>query len=136
MTQTPDITPEAVERFYHWPDDQDQCISVTPLVRSSDYDALAARLAEVEVELLIMKTAGIIEVAVRNPSVSEYMAHWENRAEAAEARIEQLAAINEELEAALTLWREYVASESEVGALAFFDAASNATAELKGEKDE
>ena len=38
-------------------------------------------------ELDLMKTAGIIEVAVRNPSVSEYMKHWEDRAEKAEAQI-------------------------------------------------
>ncbi len=43
-------------------------------------------------ELHIMKTAGIIEVAVRNPSVSEYMAHWEGRSEKAEARVVELRA--------------------------------------------
>ena len=41
-------------------------------------------------ELDLMKTAGIIELAIRNPSVSEYMHHWERRAEAAEARIDEL----------------------------------------------
>ncbi len=30
---------------------------------------------------------GVIEVAVRNHSVAEYMRHWEGRAEAAEARV-------------------------------------------------
>jgi len=51
---------------------------------------LQKKLVEVEAELDLMKTAGIIEVAIRNPSVSEYMQHWERRAEAAEARfIEQ-----------------------------------------------
>jgi len=43
-------------------------------------------------ELDLMKTAGIIELAIRNPSVSEYMQHWERRAEAVEARIEELEA--------------------------------------------
>jgi hypothetical protein len=46
-----------------------------------------ARIAELKAELHTMKTAGIIEVAVRNPSVSEYMAHWEGRAEKAELRM-------------------------------------------------
>ena len=34
----------------------------------------------------------IIEVAVRNPSVSDYMKHWEGRAEKAEARVAELEA--------------------------------------------
>ena len=51
---------------------------------------LQKKLAEVEAELDLMKTAGIIELAIRNPSVSEYMHHWERRAEAAEARIDEL----------------------------------------------
>jgi hypothetical protein len=38
-------------------------------------------------ELHLMKTAGIIEVAVRNPNVMEYMRHWEDRAEKAEAEV-------------------------------------------------
>lgn len=45
--------------------------------------------AELRAELHLMKTAGIIEVAVRNPSVAEYMAHWEARAEAAEALLKE-----------------------------------------------
>jgi len=48
---------------------------------------LQKKLAEVEAELDLMKTAGIIELAIRNPSVSEYMHHWERRAEAAEAKL-------------------------------------------------
>lgn len=38
-------------------------------------------------ELHLMKTAGIIEVAVRNPSVADYMNHWEGRALKAEAAL-------------------------------------------------
>jgi len=38
----------------------------------------------------LLKTAGIIEVAVRNPNVSEYMHHWERRALSAEAQIAEL----------------------------------------------
>lgn len=48
---------------------------------------MAARIEELENELHLMKTAGIIEVSVRNPSVMEYMKHWEGRAEAAEAKL-------------------------------------------------
>jgi hypothetical protein len=49
--------------------------------------ALSERLAEVEAERETLTTSGIIEVAVRNPSVMEYMKHWEARAEAAEAAL-------------------------------------------------
>ena len=48
-------------------------------------------LSEIETlraELHLMKTAGVIEVAVRNPSVMEYMKHWERRAEDAEIKTE------------------------------------------------
>jgi hypothetical protein len=51
-----------------------------------------AKRAKVEAELDLMKTAGIIEVAVRNPSVADYMQHWEARAEAAEATVATLTA--------------------------------------------
>lgn len=47
----------------------------------------ADRIEELEAELHLMKTAGIVEVAIRNPNVSEYMAHWERRAEGAEAKL-------------------------------------------------
>ena len=62
-----------------------------------DYDALQeiyadleqaeARIEELEADLHLMKTAGIVEIAIRNPNVSEYMAHWERRAEGAEAKL-------------------------------------------------
>ena len=45
------------------------------------------RIEELEAEIDMLKNAGIIEVAVRNPSVSEYMNHWEARAERAEAKL-------------------------------------------------
>jgi hypothetical protein len=38
----------------------------------------------------LLTTSGIIEVAVRNPSVAEYMGHWEGRAEKAEAEVTRL----------------------------------------------
>ena len=49
--------------------------------------ALRDRIAELEAELNLIKTSGIIEVATRNPNVMEYMRHWEDRAEAAEAKL-------------------------------------------------
>jgi hypothetical protein len=50
-------------------------------------DLAADRIEELEAELHLMKTAGIIEVSVRNASVMEYMKHWEGRAETAEAKL-------------------------------------------------
>ena len=56
-----------------------------------DLDAAVERLQR---ELHTMQTAGIIEVAVRNSNVAEYMNHWEARATAAEAdRVEVAARI-------------------------------------------
>ena len=69
--------------------------------------------AELRAELQLMKTAGIIEVAVRNPSVAEYMAHWEGRATDAEARIRELEAAADQCEAQATeddtgaIWRHW-----------------------------
>ena len=45
---------------------------------------LIERIARVEAELAQWKTWGIVEVAVRNPAVAEYMKHWEGRALKAE----------------------------------------------------
>jgi hypothetical protein len=42
---------------------------------------------KLEAELHLLKTSGIAEVAVHNPSVMEYIKHWEGRAEAAEAKL-------------------------------------------------
>ena len=44
-------------------------------------DDAEAKLAQIEEQ---WKTWGIVEIAVRNPSVSEYMSHWEGRATKAE----------------------------------------------------
>ena len=50
----------------------------------------ADRIKALEAELHIMQTASIAEVAARNISVAEYMAHWEVRAEKAEAENKRL----------------------------------------------
>jgi hypothetical protein len=44
---------------------------------------LARALIQACAELEMLKTAGIIEVSIRNPSVADYMQHWEGRAEKA-----------------------------------------------------
>jgi hypothetical protein len=49
-----------------------------------------SRLEEMERENANFRTWGIIEIAVRNPNVSEYMNHWEGRATKAEAEIAAL----------------------------------------------
>ena len=50
---------------------------------------LARRLEKAQHELDMMKSAGVIECAIRNPSVAEYMRHWEGRAESAEAALKE-----------------------------------------------
>lgn len=92
-----------------------------------------ARIVELEAELHTMKTAGVIEVAVRNPSVSEYMAHWEGRTEKAEARIA-------DLEASLEWYAAHVADCRKLGRDGDVargkldrDGGSKARAALKGE---
>jgi hypothetical protein len=49
-----------------------------------DYEKI---IEELEAENHLLKTSGIIEVAVRNPNVAEYIRHWEARAETAEAKL-------------------------------------------------
>jgi hypothetical protein len=51
---------------------------------------LAAENAALKAEVDTLTKSGICEVAARNPSVMEYMAHWENRAEKAEAEVARL----------------------------------------------
>lgn len=48
---------------------------------------LRTALAEVERENAQWRTWGIVEVAIRNPSVADYMNHWEARAEKAETAL-------------------------------------------------
>jgi hypothetical protein len=60
----------------------------------ADTKKAEAYAEELEKELRLMKTAGIVEVAVRNPSVMEYMKHWEGRAETAEATLAEIEGTN------------------------------------------
>ena len=57
---------------------------------SGEYSkAILALIAENEA----LTTGGIIEVAVRNPSVSDYVGHWEGRAERAERERDEAVAL-------------------------------------------
>lgn len=49
--------------------------------------ARTCQLCDLEAEEHILRYGGIIEVAVRNANVAEYMGHWEGRALKAEAKL-------------------------------------------------
>lgn len=51
---------------------------------------------------------GIIEIAVRNQSVSDYMEHWEGRALKAEAEVERLKALAPEHQAERQFWKSII----------------------------
>ena len=51
------------------------------------------QLCELESEEHILRHGCVIEVAVRNRNVAEYMSHWEQRAEKAEKRVTELDAL-------------------------------------------
>ena len=94
----------------------------------------ADRIEELEAELHLMKTAGIVEVAIRNPNVSEYMAHWERRAEGAEAKLTKAL---EDLQQLVIEYDEVFLAHDEPPSLtAAVNAARTALAELKGKDDE
>lgn len=61
---------------------------------AAHFEDLAAKYKternEARVEIEQWKSWGIIEIAIRNPSVAEYMKHWEGRTEKAEAECERL----------------------------------------------
>ena len=87
-----------------------------------------ARIEELEAELHLMKTSGIVEVAVRNPSVMEYMRHWEGRAERAEAKLAKAVEALEEIMGD----GDAMGCNPQLKA----DIASATLAELKGKSDE
>ena len=58
-------------------------------------DSMGPVKAEPEVDILrerihFLETCGVVELAAINPSVMDYMRHWEGRVEKAEARITTL----------------------------------------------
>jgi hypothetical protein len=61
----------------------------------------ALEIGKLRAELSVMKSAGICEVAAVNPSIMEYMRHWEGRTEDAEAEAKALRERVAELEAVL-----------------------------------
>lgn len=54
------------------------------------------KIERLERELAHFTASGIVEIAVRNPSVAEYCKHWEGRAEKAEAERDRLRAALQE----------------------------------------
>jgi hypothetical protein len=72
--------------------------------------SLKARIEALQGENEQWKTWGIIEIAVRNQSVSEYMQHWEERATKAEAKLSQIEADHAEQIKALTALHERIVS--------------------------
>ena len=70
---------------------------------TDDAKEAEAYAEELEAELHMMKTAGVIEVAVRNPNVSDYVKHWEVRAEKAEAKLQDQTRLIKQLFALLDI---------------------------------
>jgi hypothetical protein len=62
-------------------------------------EAALDEVATLRAELELFRTAGIIEVAVRNPNVSSYMDHWEGRTLKAESELATLRARLTQMEA-------------------------------------
>jgi chromosome segregation ATPase len=78
----------------HTPDEEPQ--SLTFLVPSHSL-GLHSLTEELEAVRDTLTSAGIVEIAARNPSVMEYMRHWEARAEKAEAELEAARAEREKM---------------------------------------
>lgn len=60
--------------------------------------ALLAENAALRSEIETMTTAGIVEVAVRNPSVADYVQHWEGRATEAERKLAEAVGLFKQIE--------------------------------------
>jgi hypothetical protein len=69
------------------------------------------RIIAAEKELNQWHHWGVIEVAVRNPGVREYMEHWEGRATTAESQLAELEADNRALRAENALLKADVSDE-------------------------
>lgn len=62
-------------------------------VVASDYDSLYLDYRVAIARLETLTRGGMVEVALSNPNVMDYMGHWEGRAEKAEAEVERLRAL-------------------------------------------
>lgn len=62
---------------------------------ASRLEALEAERNALRAEVELLTKSGIIEVAVRNPSVADYMNHWEGCTERAEAQVAALRSVLE-----------------------------------------
>jgi 8-oxo-dGTP diphosphatase len=87
-------------------------------LRERELAERGAQKSAFEQELQQWKTWGVIEIAVRNPNVAEYMSHWEGRAEKAEAENvtlrsdrEHLLALANEYRERLAFWKDAPAAE-------------------------
>lgn len=70
---------------------------------------LEERVEKLEDENRILTTSGIIEVAVRNPSVMDYMKHWEGRVETLEHTLLVMTQTEDALKAKLAKAARFVA---------------------------
>jgi hypothetical protein len=77
---------QAADRIEALTEQLEQLVAINEAARADAKEA-EAYAEELEKELNLMKTAGIVEVSIRNPSVMEYVRHWEDRAETAEAKL-------------------------------------------------
>lgn len=55
-----------------------------------------SELEQLREEVAFLKSCGIVELAVRNPNVADWMQHWEGRAEKAEAALRSAASTSTE----------------------------------------
>lgn len=99
----------------------------------TDWEEAATALTALQAENTLLKTAGVIEVAVRNPNVSEYIEHWEGRVERAEGERDAAVARADALVESGVRMRDYFTKcrNSDVYAVADFDAALAAIKEMK-----
>lgn len=65
----------------------DELVAVSPPPKSAEQQEVDRLRFEID----MLTRGGVIEVAVRNPSVAEYMEHWEGRAEKAESGLTEAA---------------------------------------------
>jgi hypothetical protein len=61
--------------------------STGPVSVSGIVQDMEGTLTALRDQLAVYEAAGIVEIAARNPSVMEYVRHWEGRAERAEAQL-------------------------------------------------